>query len=92
MFEFATGDNFNYYESGIYTGEDECDGSKPDHTMLIIGWGFDPKYRKQYWIVKNSWNVGWGDSGYVKMEMGKDICGMERNCRYPTMHNMLNQD
>ena len=31
-----------------------------------------------YWKVQNSWGTGWGDQGFIKMEIsgGKGTCGM----------------
>lgn len=86
-FEIDTQEGFNYYKGGVYRHEKTCNGSNPDHVMLIIGWGYDRRFKLPYWLVKNSWTDGWGDQGYIRIERGRDVCGMERAVRYPLMHN-----
>ena len=44
------------YRSGIIEHHDCNVGSL--HAIAIVG------YRKDYWIIKNSWGTAWGDRGY----------------------------
>jgi len=32
-----------------------------------------------YYIVRNSWNTGWGDNGYIYLATGADTCGIADN-------------
>uniref|UniRef100_A0A8B9MH11 Cathepsin S n=1 Tax=Accipiter nisus TaxID=211598 RepID=A0A8B9MH11_9AVES len=51
------------YKSGVYH---DLNGSQVvNHTMLIIGYG--PLDGEDYWLVKNSWGVHFGDQGYIQM-------------------------
>ncbi|KAF8364896.1 hypothetical protein HHK36_033127 [Tetracentron sinense] len=65
---------FRFYAGGVYTS-DTC-GSTPmdvNHAVLAVGYGIENGV--PYWLVKNSWGASWGDHGYFKMEMGKNMCG-----------------
>jgi len=53
--------DFYYYRSGVYQ---YTSGSyQGGHAILLVGYD-DPG---QYFIAKNSWGTGWGDSGYFKI-------------------------
>ncbi|CAI0400443.1 unnamed protein product [Linum tenue] len=44
-----------------------------NHAVLAMGYGVEDGV--PYWLIKNSWGGDWGESGYFKMEMGKNMCG-----------------
>ncbi|KAL6201804.1 hypothetical protein ACLB2K_025517 [Fragaria x ananassa] len=57
------GDAFRHYHNGVFKGP--C-GDEVNHAVTIIGYGtsedgFD------YWLIKNSWGLDWGDNGYMKI-------------------------
>ncbi len=54
-------DDFFSYSSGVYSHT--TGGLAGGHAVLIVGYS-DPG---QYFIVKNSWGAGWGESGYFKI-------------------------
>jgi hypothetical protein len=63
---------------GVY----KWDGSSAEdggHAIVIVGWGFDTPDNVPYWMVRNSWGVEWGDSGYFKIYRGNNECGIEEN-------------
>ncbi|KAH8856081.1 Cathepsin B-like cysteine proteinase [Schistosoma japonicum] len=56
---FDVYEDFLNYKSGIYR---HVTGSiVGGHAIRIIGWGVEK--RKPYWLIANSWNEDWGDSG-----------------------------
>jgi len=66
------------YTSGIIAPTDpsSCEGTSLDHAVLLVGWGVDAASSQAYWIVKNSWGLSWGESGYVRMARGEGLCGL----------------
>jgi C1A family cysteine protease len=58
------------YISGIITGG--CGQRNLDHTVLIVGQGYENGV--QYWTVRNSWGMGFGEAGYFRMQYG--VCCM----------------
>ncbi|KAA0193157.1 Cathepsin L cysteine proteinase [Fasciolopsis buskii] len=60
-----TADNgFQFYSHGIYFSSN-CSIEPMNHGVLVVGYGTEGKI--PYWIVKNSWGVGWGENGYIRM-------------------------
>jgi len=62
------------YETGVYNG---CNQTDPDidHVVQLVGYGTDPQLG-DYWLVRNSWNPTWGESGYIRlMKSSTPVCG-----------------
>ncbi|KAL6507140.1 hypothetical protein OROHE_022039 [Orobanche hederae] len=81
-FEVVNG--FRAYKGGVYTST-KC-GSSPldvNHAVLAVGYGIENGI--PYWLIKNSWGAEWGDNGYFKMEMGKNMCGVATCASYPVV-------
>ncbi|KAM7277081.1 hypothetical protein ACFE04_018947 [Oxalis oulophora] len=77
-------DGFRLYKSGVYTST-VC-GSNPtdvNHAVLAVGYGEEDGV--SYWLIKNSWGGDWGDGGYFKMELGKNMCGVATCASYPVV-------
>ena len=77
---------FQQYQSGIFDSS-KC-GDTLDHATLLVGYGYENDVG--YWIMKNSWGTGWGEEGYMRLEMvegGKGICGIQVEPLYPKLKN-----
>ncbi|KAM7276508.1 hypothetical protein ACFE04_018374 [Oxalis oulophora] len=74
---------FRFYSEGIFTGY--C-GTQLDHGVNAIGYGEDNNGEK-YWLVRNSWGSGWGESGYIRLKRGvtalEGTCGIAMMASYP---------
>ncbi|CAN4109987.1 unnamed protein product [Withania somnifera] len=75
---------FKQYKSGVYTSAD-CGDTPMDvnHAVLAVGYGVENGI--PYWLIKNSWGADWGENGYFKMEMGKNMCGVATCASYPVV-------
>jgi len=61
---------FQHYSGGILDTP-SCSGSI-NHAVTAVGYDT----AQNYWIVRNSWGSSWGESGYVRIVMGKNMCNM----------------
>lgn len=75
---------FRLYKEGVFTS-DHCGNTPMDvnHAVLAVGYGVENGI--PYWLIKNSWGADWGDHGYFKMEMGKNMCGIATCASYPVV-------
>ena len=76
--------SFRLYSQGVYSDE-EC-GDELDHGVLIIGYG--TQNGSDYWLIKNSWGLDWGEKGYMKMlrnyvNSSGGLCGIAMMPSYP---------
>jgi C1A family cysteine protease len=75
---------FQSYKSGVMTGK--C-GTQLDHGVLAVGYGTDAG--QDYYKVKNSWGLSWGEQGFIRMGRGTAFapngqCGILMMSSYPT--------
>lgn len=70
---------FQLYNNGIFNTTD-C-GTELNHGVLAVGYG------KDFIKVKNSWGVGWGEQGYIRIARAEDdgVCGINKQPSYPTL-------
>jgi hypothetical protein len=49
-----------------------------DHDIILIGWHNDASLPGGgYWILRNSWGMGWGVGGYMAICFGANLVGTE---------------
>jgi len=65
---------WNSYSGGVLTS---C-GNQMDHCVQLTGYsGYSSS--GSYWIVRNSWGGDWGESGFIWISIGSDLCGIADN-------------
>lgn len=60
------------YTGGVLT---VCDG-RMDHGVQAVG------YTADTWIVRNSWGTDWGESGFINVARGSNLCGISDSVSY----------
>jgi cathepsin X len=78
---YAHADGFEDYSGGIITDTTQYPGVT--HVVNVVGWGVDGS--REFWVVRNSFGSAWGELGYYRQEIGKNIYNMETNdCAWAT--------
>jgi cathepsin L len=90
--------SFQLYNSGIYSDFEGCNAnsktkgatSQPniDHAVVLVGYGTENG--QDYYILRNSWDVSWGEGGYMKIARGNQyapwgVCGVLYDPMYPVV-------
>ncbi|KAF7850596.1 hypothetical protein BT93_L5233 [Corymbia citriodora subsp. variegata] len=74
---------FQHYMGGIFEGP--C-GANLNHAVVIVGYGTTPD-GVDYWLLRNSWDVTWGEKGYMRILRNSGIpgglCGLAMEASYP---------
>jgi C1A family cysteine protease len=53
-----------------------CSITNLNHAVLLTG------ISNEYWKIKNSWGLTWGEKGYIKLSRG-NTCGVCTEGSYP---------
>ena len=83
--------HFMMYRKGIYKSINnnwmtenlpKPEWEKVDHSVTLVGWGYDEVHKQKYWLLMNSWGKHWGEDGYFRMVRGEDHMGIESICEF----------
>ncbi|MCK4874184.1 MAG: hypothetical protein KAS72_15790 [Phycisphaerales bacterium] len=55
---------FQAYNGGVFNA---CSDQWVNHVVVLVGWD-DNQGSNGVWILRNSWNTGWGEYGYMRIE------------------------
>ena len=69
---------FRPIAQGIFNANETCSGTV-NHAVALVGWKDDLGTDNGYWILKNSWGTGWGESGYMRIRYGVSKVGYAAN-------------
>lgn len=68
----AADDAFQNYTSGVFQST-QSDPNQIDHDVMLVGWND----ADGAWILRNTWNTSWGESGYMRIAYGANLVGTE---------------
>lgn len=79
----ALSPDLRHYHNGVFDGCRKSDKIK--HAALLVGYGSERG--QDYWLVKNSWGLKWGDQGYIKIARNAgNMCHIANQAYYPKIH------
>ncbi|XP_029437466.1 cathepsin S-like [Rhinatrema bivittatum] len=74
--------SFFLYKSGVYY--DASCSQEVNHGVLAVGYG--TLNGEEYWLLKNSWGIYYGDQGFVRIARNRgNLCGIANYCSYPEL-------
>ncbi|KAL4506858.1 hypothetical protein ABPG72_001279 [Tetrahymena utriculariae] len=68
------------YGSGIYDFPCSLDRNEANHAVVVVG------YTSEYFLIRNSWGVRWGEEGHFKVRKesnNKGTCGLYNDMSFP---------
>jgi len=65
--------SWQFYTGGIMMAA-QCDSQQIDHCVVAVG--YDLTGPLPYWSIRNSWGTAWGEKGYIRVQYGKNTCGL----------------
>jgi len=78
--------NWQYYYGGVMSSR-SCGGngySDLDHCVQLVGFE-NIGSSAGYWLVRNSWDSDWGESGYIYLTYGSNTCGVADEAMFVTL-------
>jgi len=79
----AANSKWQNYKSGVFN-DAMCWLTQLNHGVLAVGSKADASLGNA-WIIKNSWGTTWGESGFMRLIQGKNMCGVASAASYPEM-------
>lgn len=81
----VSGQILHNYTGGIILDRIDLRDLPTHHSVSIVGWGEDTQTGlQQHWIVRNSWGQYWGELGFFRIELGKNLLGIESHITWAT--------
>ena len=81
-------ENFVTYKSGVFYDSACVMGPSRIHAVVLVGYGHDI-VAGDFWIIKNSWGVTWGEKGYMKLARNTVYdCGITSDVILPVITTM----
>lgn len=74
--------SWQFYNGGILASSCSSSFRELNHAVQLVGYGKSGK--NSYWTVRNSWGSNWGEKGYIRLIMGKNMCGLANVVTTPT--------
>jgi len=60
--------NWTFYSGGVLDDSDMTSHYDINHAVVLEGYGTDEETGEDYWLVRNSWGVEWGENGYIRLK------------------------
>lgn len=76
--------------SDVTLRENDIEFEYANHSVVILGWGYDADLDLEYWICANSWGPEWGEQGYFRVVRGSDEMAIESAAEFFTVRVELN--
>jgi cathepsin X len=69
------------YHGGVFSNDTAPKNTT--HVVSIVGWGVSSE-NIPYWHCRNSWGQYWGEMGFFRIELGKNVLGIESSIAWAT--------
>jgi hypothetical protein len=76
---------WNDYTGGVMTSAQCGSMAADEQDHCVQATGFNTTAPTPYWIVRNSWASGWGEKGYIYLDMSNNTCGLADDATIPTV-------
>lgn len=62
-------DNWHFYEKGVFKDHGHSVArTDVNHVVVLMGYGTDTETGEDYWLVRNSYGLFWGEGGYIRLK------------------------